>query len=411
MKGHIYEKCMVLFVLILFFSLIGSPIISSSKEIDNTLFINKNRFKDKDVDTKIEKLLRLCHVPSLSVSIVSNNTTVLRKGYGFYDIKNKKTVENDTIYPIGSVTKLITATAIMQLVENESYDLDLDDDVSKYLGFNLKNPNFPDVNITLRMLLAHQSSLSEPFFSFCIYFSFFGYSYSWLKEYLLENGSFYNPHAWNNYAPGEDVYYSSVGIELLGFIIERLTGLTYNQYCKKYILEPLEMDNSSFYLSDFKIENIAKPYTCFIFKYIELPHIQSKTFAMGGLKSTPSDLSHFLIAYTNQGVYNNKRVLKKETIDEMFTIQYPKSYVGGTFRFGLGWYFWEEDGEKYCAHGGLHPGYRAELRLRLSDNTGIIYFWNQCHIVLHFIRSPFFERYFYKEIHDLLFEKADEIIV
>ena len=96
------------------------------------------------------------HIPSLSACIIKNDTIVWSKAFGWSDIYNLKKAKSDTIYRVASITKTFTATALMQLYEQGLFDLD--DNVSEYLPFDLKNPKYPECNITFRMLLAHQSS-------------------------------------------------------------------------------------------------------------------------------------------------------------------------------------------------------------------------------------------------------------
>jgi CubicO group peptidase (beta-lactamase class C family) len=153
---NIYYKVAVFEILFLF---IGVIILSNvSIALENIDQISK--IIDDEFDIKIEEFMKRGHMPSLVACIIKNNTTAWSKGYGYYDYYNEKNTTVDIIYPIASITKSITATAIMQIIENESYGIDLDDNVSEFLPFDLKNPKYPQVNITYRMLLAHQSSLN-----------------------------------------------------------------------------------------------------------------------------------------------------------------------------------------------------------------------------------------------------------
>ena len=126
-----------------------------------------------DFDTKIENLMEQGHMPSLVCCVIKDNTTVFLKAYGDKEYYSEKETTNDTVYPIASITKSMTSTAIMQL--NESGLIGLDDNVSKYLGFDLKNPDYPEVNITPRMLLAHDSSISDNIFGYTALFYIFKY--------------------------------------------------------------------------------------------------------------------------------------------------------------------------------------------------------------------------------------------
>jgi len=404
-------------VLLAVFVLLTVPINSAIKSdfVENKQEVNKNEIDEKQIksnyDQKINLLMKLCRVPSLSICIIRNNTILLSKGYGFYDIKNSKKASNETIYPAGSITKTVTATAIMQLIENESYNLCLDDNVSNYLPFDLKNPKYPDINITFRMLLAHQSSLSDIYVDFPLYFVILGYPHEWLKEYVTPGGDIYNPKVWRDFAPGENVNYSSVGMEILGYLVELLSGQTYADYCEEHIFQPLDMNNSGFHLSDFDYNKIAIPYTTLFGLYIKLPFIDSKADAHGGLYTTVFDLSHYLLAYMNGGEYNGTRILKKETIENITTLQYPNStdYI---FRYGLGWWFWNNtnlNGEWCGGHAGDTLGGSANMVIRFSDNVGIIYFWNQFKFIRMYLNLDPLLDYFSLKIEKYLFNWADEL--
>ena len=109
-------------------------------------------------DKKISLLMRLAGFCSLSTCIIKNDTIIWSKGYGLYDVPEQKQTTIDTIYVLASITKTIVGTALMQLYEQGLFDLD--DDVNDHLPFELRNPNFPDDPITIRMLLSHTSSLN-----------------------------------------------------------------------------------------------------------------------------------------------------------------------------------------------------------------------------------------------------------
>ena len=224
-----------------------------------------------DFDEEIMDLMEKACFPSLYACIIKNNTIVWSKGYGFYDIKNKKEPKNDTIYLAGSISKTVTATAIMQLWEKGLFDLD--DDVNQYLPYSLRNPNFPDVPITIRMLLSHQSSLSRLYIGLFILFSVLRIPIEKLPEYLLPGGRIYNPLSWMDFPPGENLTYSCLGYEVLGTLVEYFSNQSYVDYCTEHIFQPLKMYNTSFLPGDLDKERMAKPYVHFINRYIPLPHL------------------------------------------------------------------------------------------------------------------------------------------
>ena len=423
----IVEKGIVFGIIILF---VGASIVSSTGSleescratIDRTILYGGgsgpgnyrsiqnaigNASYGDDFDEKIENLMLQGHMPSLVACIVKNNTVVWSKGYGFYDYYKKKNATVDIVYPVASISKSITATAIMQL--NETGLIGLDDNVSEYLPFDLKNPKYPGVNITFRMLLAHQSSLADTIVRFTIYFSFLQVTYDKLDDYLLPDGAFYQPRVWNDYPPGENVTYSTVGFEILGYLVEQITQQSFVDYCQENIFEPLQMKNTSFFFSNFDKDKLACLYFWVGGIYFKLPRIQTRSYAGGGLKTTISDLSHFLIMHTSSGVYGGVRILREESVEEMHRFQYPGCYDEG-FLHGLGWYLKNfSDGETYGGHGGNHQGARAVMRMRYSDRVGVAYFWNQnSFFLMHLKLIREEEEDARMEIEKALFEKADE---
>jgi len=364
---------------------------------------NQENFTLDDYEDKIEFLMRMGHIPSLAACIVKNDSLVWSKAYGYSDIKQKKHATLDTVYPIASVTKLITATAIMQLYDQGEFDLD--DDVSNYLPFELRNPKFPDDPITFRMILAHHSSLDNELLRFSVYFALFGYPYGWLEEYLLPNGSVYNPKVWLDSSPGETAQYTSIGYEILGYLVEEISGQPYDEYCEEHIFLPLDMKNTGFHLSEYKKSQLAIPYIWRGGLFIPILQIEPKIYASAGIRSTVLDLSHFLIAHMNDGTYNGTRILSEESLNLSHTIQYENSYYQD-YQLGLGWGFRTlSDGKMYEGQAGSYPGCQSVMRHRLEDDVGVIFFWNQNKMTYFLleIRNPL-ERYAHVELKTTLFK-------
>lgn len=376
--------------------LIGTSVLSAAEtpeKIQDTA--NELRF-----DLKIKILMKFGHMPSLTACIIKNNTISWSKSYGYKNIYLLKKAKIDSIYGIGSITKSLTATAIMQLWEKGCFDLD--DDINEYLDFSVKNPNFPDIPITFRMLLSHQSSLFEQFKFSSLIILFSKHSYSWLKEVLVPGGDSYNPEFWMNYPPGAEANYSNFGFILLGYLIERITNQSFEEYCQENIFTPLNMINTGFNHEEFNRRKLATPYARLAGFYVPLPHYDFNfLFPAGGIRTTVEDLSHFLIAHTNGGIYNDNRILTNSTVELMHTHQYPNNEWNG-YKFGLGWATWtDDDGEIYEGYSGGAPGYGAMLKIRKSDNSGIIYFTNSYRGF-----KTRFERRCHSLLNDLLFQKV-----
>lgn len=113
-----------------------------------------------DIDVELQRIIQENNLPSLSACVVKNDSIVWLQTYGYGDIENRNNATKETIYHVGSISKLIVVTAIMQLEEQGK--IDLDEDITTYLPVVLRHPDFPNTPITTRMLLTHRASLSWP---------------------------------------------------------------------------------------------------------------------------------------------------------------------------------------------------------------------------------------------------------
>lgn len=362
-------------------------------------FVASATVKDNNIDGQIEESMEYGHFPAVVACIIKNNEIVWSEAYGYSRYYLRKEATINTVFPIASVTKSVTAVAVMQL--NETGLIDLDTDVSEYLGFDLKNPKHPEVNITCRMLLAHQSSLKDTILNYHIFNRLLFRPEIWLNFYVR------NPKIWHDYAPGEDVCYATLGNIILGVIIEKASKQPYEDYVQEHILDPLQMKNSSFYYSFYSRDELAGFYVWQTGIYFKFPYIQAKKieFPGGGLISTLEDLSHFLIMHLNNGVYDGVRILEESSVEEMHRVQYPGFYDDG-FLHGFGWY----SNGSIGGHGGRSVGAGAEMKMRDTDNVGVIFFWNQYPWVkwcFHSVPTEIDQAI--ASIQNSLFEKADEL--
>lgn len=391
-----------IFILSALFILITNILMPASAiGIQKPLVIpDVGRINDDFDDTMLEYMDN-GHMPSLAVAIIKNDRMVWSKGYGYADTKNKVEATNKTVYMLASISKTFAATAIMQLWEKGLFDLD--DDINEYLPFSIRNPQYPDIPITFRMLLTHRSSIASRAVNIFTLFSLLQIPYDNLGEYLSPGGRLYSPKNWNEYAPGERQSYSCAAYELLGYLVEQLTNLTYPEYCTKNIFEPLGMRNTSYHPSDFTKEQLAIQYIYLVRRYIPLPEFEDRNYASGGLRSNLEDLSHYLIAFMNGGTYNGEKILNNDTINLIFTEQYPNEHFIG---YGLGWQIFSghngSENNLRIGHNGGMPGSQTYMFYHVSEDAGIIIFSNQ-----HFsytidnLRSWF-------SIIDLLVEKAKQ---
>ena len=364
-----------MFVLILL--VIPSMFAHGSPSIDKTS-IERVKF-----DLKIRLIMRLCHLPSASICVIKNDSIVFSDAYGFSNYYLRRKAGKETIYMVGSISKAIIATALMQLYEKGKFDLD--DNINKYLSFDLKNPYYPNVNITFRMLLAHLASINDFGIRPLTVLPIMVYSRSKdntsyiIKEMMIPGGKWYSKRLWlKRYKPGEVACYSNQGYVIAGCLLERLSGMPIEEYCKRYIFEPLEMNNTTFSMKNLDKRKVARPYSFLAGPYIPLPKYDFYFLdAAAGLYTTAEDLSHFLIAHMNGGVYKGRRILNESNIRLMHSLQTNSTDLilrymfGGKIKVhhGLGWFIIDFFGMEMKGHSGGTVGY----------NCHMLYFENKNH--------------------------------
>ncbi len=378
--------------IIIFTIIVSLTGISTCQAKTLDLIEGKSKLENNSLDLSDEQLFDLKvklnmlkgHLPSISACIIKNDSIVWSNNYGYSRYFGFKKPTMDTVYSVYSLTKPITATALMQLYEQG--ELDLDDDINDYLDFNVRHPNYPNVPITFRMLLAHQSSLGDNSIPQSVYMNIcfrlrriaFGYPYPMIKEIIQPDGRLYNSMSWKEYKPGANCAYSNLNYILLEYLIEILSNQSYQDYCKENIFEPLDMKNSSFDYSDFDKNQLAVLYENIGNLHIRLPFLHFP-YGAGGLKTTMSDMSHFLIAHMNDGCYKNVQILNKSSIEEMHKLQYPNSFDGEIKRYALGWENFNSSvhGVIIEGHEGRYLGGSAAMMMNSTNNIGFIFCFNK----------------------------------
>ncbi|UCD14666.1 MAG: beta-lactamase family protein [Thermoplasmatales archaeon] len=374
------KKIIALIIMALFIGIIANPTIGSSKNNKIDKLEHGGESNWFLFDRYLTLLMKLAHKPSFSACIIIDDRVVWSQGYGLYDIENNKQATPDTLYLLASISKTVTATALMQLYDQGLFDLD--DDVNDYLPFSLRNSNFPDIPITFRMLLSHRSSLaSDNSDRLCLSYipgdpDIPSYPHPWLEEYLTPDGSAYHSSVWSESPPESQYYYANIGFSIIGYLVELISGQNFNEYCEKHIFTPLGMYNTSFRLKDLDINKIAIPYFYRKGNYIPNPHYGMLVlYPAASLRTSVEQLSHFLIAHMNGGMYNDVRILNESTVELMHTEHYPLNDRG--YGYGLGWSIKEsKSGKKEIGHSGGWPGVHTLTKVRPDDNTAIIIFTN-----------------------------------
>ena len=321
----------------------------------------------QDLDTFYAGLmpyaLHRADIPGGVLVIVKDGKILFAKGYGYADVKTKRPVDPaTTIFRPGSVSKLFTWTAVMQLVQ--AGKIDLDADVNKYIDFTI--PPYDGKPVTMRNLMTHSAGFEES-----------------VRDLLVDTKAQVLPIdvylkrrlPTRIFPPGEVIAYSNYGATLAGYIVQRISGEKFEDYIAKHIFTPLGMLHSSFvqplppnlaplmatgYLN--ASEGKTKP-----FEYVD-------TAPAGSSSSTGIDMAHFMLAYLDGGTYNGYQMLKPATIKEMWTPQVAPEK--GLPSFDLGFYQDDFNGLPIIGHGGDTVAFHSDLHLIPTKGIGFFVSFN-----------------------------------
>jgi CubicO group peptidase (beta-lactamase class C family)/D-alanyl-D-alanine dipeptidase len=300
-------------------------------------------------------------IPAMSIALVDDQRVIWSKGFGKQDRDGKVAATDQTIYRVGSVSKLFTDIAIMQLVEEGKIDLDAA--VTNYLP-DFKPATKPEQKpITLRMLMSHRSGLIRE----SPVGNYFDPDGPTLEQTVASvNGI---PLV---YPPGEKIKYSNAAIAAVGLAVQKVRGEEFTKTVEKTVLGPLGMTSSSFSPDrDFVKKNLAAA-TMWTYHGREFP---APTFELGMapagcMYSTVTDLGKFLSCLFAVGKTANGQLLKPETLAAMFKPQFaPADAKEG---FGIGFALGQLDGKKRIGHGGAIYGFSTELAALPSEKLGVV---------------------------------------
>jgi CubicO group peptidase (beta-lactamase class C family) len=267
------------------------------------------------------------------LSIVKDGKVLFAKGYGHADLAHGTPVDPRTsMFRIGSVTKLFTWTAVMQLVEQGR--LDLDADVNSYLK-TFQLPNTYPAPITLRHLLTHTAGFEEGFLGYVIVTD--------PKDAQRPMAEVLANHIPARVRPpGTMPSYSNYGAALAGLIVEQVSGLPYNGYVQRHIFDSLRMTHSTFEQQP-QLSAAVIGYARENGDYVTPPYEYIGGFRpCGGASASALDMARFMLAYLQGGEHEGGRILRAETIQQMRAPQFQldERFVG----IPLGSYLWKKNG-------------------------------------------------------------------
>lgn len=317
------------------------------------------------IDGVLATQLATYPIPGATVSIVQSGEILLSKGYGYADVDQRIPVDGETtIFRTGSISKLFTWTAIMQLVE--AGKVDLHTDVNAYLT-DVQIADTFEAPVTLWHLMTHTAGFED---------KGIGTMAATPDELLPLETYLAQEMPARVYPPGEVAAYSNHGTSLAGLIIENVTGMAYEDYIAEHIFEPLGMTHSTFEqpLPPDLAPQMAKGYLYESGVYEAGDFEVYQTVPAGAQSSTATDMARFIITQLQDGRYGDVRILKAETAQQMQTRQFAHDpRVAG---WTLGFMDIEPEGQHALWHGGDLIRFHAALLLLPEHETGLFVSYN-----------------------------------
>ena len=339
---------------------------------------------ERFLDSLLVAQMDTLHIPGLVISVVQGEGVLLKKGYGLADLETERPMSPDeTVVRIGSIGKVFTATAVMQLIEQGK--LGLDDDVNQHLrGFQLDD-SFPEP-VRVKHLLTHTG----------------GFDDDYIKQALsaadvVPLGQYLATRMPPRVMPaGEFFSYSNHGTALAGYLVEAVSGKPYDQYVREHILQPLEMHRTHYgrhadTATGYQYEdNTHKPQ----------PYLYINDGPAGAWDATAMDMAHFMIAHLQLGRFNHARILQESTAQAMQEQQFTNDprFPG---IIGYAFILHDKRGKRLVSHSGGLPGHYACMLLIPEEGLGVFFAFNKMSLtgleglkVRRPLVNAFLERYF-----------------
>jgi CubicO group peptidase (beta-lactamase class C family) len=312
------------------------------------------------IDAYIRSRMQTASIPGLALGVIVGNEVVYLKGYGIAG-PDGRAVTPQTPFILGSTSKSITALAVMQLVE--AGKIDLDAPVTKYLPWFHTSDAAASARITVRNLLNQTSGLPT-------YDGRLGFWDNNQSDVALENAIRDLSGVQLSQPAGQSYIYANENYNILGLIVQAVSGRSYEEYIRSAIFAPLRMNHSAASLSDPAANDIATGYRYWFFSPIafDAPYPRRMT-PSGLLISSAEDMSHYLIAQLNGGTYGNSQVVSSQGI---VTLHTPDARISSLSSYGMGWVIRGQHGSTRIWHSGDVSNFHSNILLLPDHQIGIV---------------------------------------
>jgi CubicO group peptidase (beta-lactamase class C family) len=331
------------------------------------------------LDLLVDGQMAQTGIPGLAAAIVADGRVAWSKGYGMADVAAQRPVTTGTPFMLASVSKVVTSTAVMMVIEEGGFSLGTP--VNQILDFTIDNPRVSGETITLFHLLTHTSGIDD----WCVWGEIDerGAPYvsgdspkslgDYMRRCLTPGTNDYDPiYTWRNFLPGTKYLYSNIGNALAGYALERVVPGSFDDWSDTNIFVPLGMDRAGWHLADHDVGELAVPYSSTGGRFDVYPHYGFPDYPNGQLRTSVDSLARFLAAIARGGELDGTRVLSSANVDLMLTRALP----GVDADQALGWFHTKVGDREVVGHDGGDFGVSTEMWLDRATGVGVIVLLN-----------------------------------
>ncbi len=343
-----------------------------------SVFAQKNIDKKlKELDAYYEQALSDWNVPGMAVAIVKDGEIIFSKGYGTINVNTGETVDGNSLFAIASNSKAFTSAAIAILIDEGK--MSWNDKVKDYLPwFELYDP-YVSANFTIGDLLTHRSGLK----TFSGDLLWYGSNLS--REEVVRNARYLEP----TFGFRDGWGYSNIMYICAGLVIEEVTGMSWDEFVKERILDPLHMNRTVSSTNSLAgMDNVSSPHNDFENGLITIEWLNWDNIApAGGLISSVNDVSQWLIFQMNKGITTDgDTLISSRRFSEMWTLNNPQgisswseqTWPSTHFKgYGLGWALFDYHGKKVIGHGGGYDGFISNTTFVPEEGLGMVFLTNK----------------------------------
>lgn len=321
------------------------------------------------IDSVYKGLIKKNKVIGASIAIVDKGQIVYATGYGFSDILEDKKADENTIYRVGSISKSFTSLILMQLQQEGK--LSISESIKKHLPeFQLKSRYLDSNQFVIADMLSHTAGIPSDFWN-----GFFCDSppdQKWVINQLNKTETAHPSQL--NFA------YSNIAYGVLGELVSRKSGLSYEAYLQEHIFKPLEMKSSFVYPTAELVKNFSKGYI----KGKEINEPTIRDAGAGLVHCSVLDMANYLQLFLNKGNFKGQSIIDSTLLQEMYKDRLAKIELNGNFKYGLGLFI-----EDYylktkkdtvpvtiISHGGDTYAYHADFGFIPELNVGVVVLTN-----------------------------------